>query len=403
MRRLIFVATEFQIINAINLRLTLFKDDYVGLIVASHHKNFYPYYQKIKDLSIFDKLYYMPPKRNGIVSYLKNILRNESKNSFIKVVKNEIIELKKSFGKFFLGEELVLHIDIAGYRIGEYKKYDHFLACCGSDVVKKFYNLFKNDKLCEVSLLDEGMGTYLTDSIDEDINGRYIVDSVYVYAPHLYMRNIKDIYKIPALSHNNIDFTMMLNYVFGLKNRTKKHIANKFIFFEQGWPAMPAYLNDLTGIKKIVLKNSYRKHLREQLINEEQKNLLEYIIKLLKNYECIVKFHPRTQVKEYYLKNINVSEFGECSVPWEVQCCNINIENSVFITGFSSAVGLYEDTIGYGNNKYIFIYKLLKNIHFSNLEHELFKRLKVQYYGRVFIPENKEELDFILNNMVNKS
>lgn len=402
MRRLVFVATEFQIINAINLKLTLFKNDDVDIVVASHHKDFFEYYNRLQQLHLFVNTYYVPQVQGGIHEYFRGVMGKGNKISFLSSIKGEAFLATKVLHKWIRGQEAILLSRINGYIKGDYKKYDHFLASCGSELIEAFYILLRKNGNCEISILDEGFGIYSTDSIDGDVFGNLKADSVYIYDPNIYIRNVDKIVRIPRLSKECNGLIEALNFVFDWQSGSIDFLHDGIIFFEQGWPVMPKYLLHLTGLKKILLKNSYRKHLNDQLISDEQKSLMLFLMDGFADRNIWIKFHPRSQAKfEYLLKN-NVVELESYQVPWEVQCCNMDVSNNIFITICSSAVCLYEGSIGVGNNKYIFLFKLCKHLHLHDTELEVFQALQAKYSDVVYIPETLDEFYEIVYKLLNK-
>ena len=73
---LILVNTYFQIIIAIKLKLTMYKDDSVDIIVSNHSTDSKKIYEKLKNILIFNKIFYLESKetnKKNITKIFENV------------------------------------------------------------------------------------------------------------------------------------------------------------------------------------------------------------------------------------------------------------------------------------------------------------------------------------------
>ena len=62
---LILVNTYFQIITAVKLKLTMYKNDDVDIIISNHSEDSYKIYKSLKDIKIFNEVYYFESKEKN--------------------------------------------------------------------------------------------------------------------------------------------------------------------------------------------------------------------------------------------------------------------------------------------------------------------------------------------------
>lgn len=126
------------------------------------------------------------------------------------------------------------------------------------------------NKTAKVNFIEDGTSTYWKRSIKTDLP----VNSIYLYQPELANYYDDSKYRslikfIPQINWNDDEFRKLINFVFGFK-KTDAEYNNKVIFFDQNWDPMPEYLQNLKGIKKIVLQKHYKKHLKESTIYDKK-------------------------------------------------------------------------------------------------------------------------------------
>ena len=79
MRRMIICNTYFQLIAAIQLKLTLFINDIVTVVLTDHSKNAYAYFENLKKLNVFDFAYFLNCRNEDYDK--SNFLKKKSENS----------------------------------------------------------------------------------------------------------------------------------------------------------------------------------------------------------------------------------------------------------------------------------------------------------------------------------
>ena len=285
----------------------------------------------------------------------------------------------------------------------DFTEYDELYGIPTKDVVKDTMELvLAVNKNAKVNYIEDGTSTYWKRSIKMDLP----VAGIYLYQPKLanYVDDgelNKKIKAIPQINWHDDEFRKILNFIFDFKKGTTDY-QNKVIFFDQNWDPMPEYLQNLGGVKKLLLQNNYKKHLKESSIYDKKMELFKLLAdKFNDANKVIVKLHPRSDNKFItdYLKN-PCSMAENVKVPWEVIEDNYIFNNNIWVTVSSTA--LCSLKMAFKNKdekvKLIFLYKLVypKEDKYKD-DNQFFENFQKKYPENVFIPESVEEyLKFLL-------
>ena len=355
-----FCSTPYQILLAINIRLTILKDKAVDIYVLNHFQESEIVVNKLISLCIFNKVEHVNClKFNQALSL--NICKKAYERLWIYTFYRKIVE------RFFQFEEITYD--------------DIYLTCPDIIIHLAIKYLWNRNRKVKIHIYEDGTGGYCSSVLNNSIKrklfnrilGQEMVidryDSILVFRPELYssINNIP-IVKIPDIDPNNRQLTDVINVVFGYKDEYK--IDEDIIFLE-------------TPINFLIYG-----------LEERLKAIAEEV--LIDNY--IVKLHPRSTTELY--SNFNL--YKNSTVPWEVICLNNNVENKILMSFFSTAQ--FSSKIIFDQEPAIILLFNLKDLIPNNIFGEDEKRFVHKFYetyrdkSKIFIPESIDELRMYLSN-----
>ncbi len=292
---LILVNTYFQIIIAIKLKLTTYKNDDVDIIISNHSVDSYKIYESLKNISIFNKIFYFRSK--------------EAKNKIIKILQNFCYLLFPNLSLNSKKMKLGYYDEYLFYNIN---KYSYLL----------YDALHKKNKKVKVIRFEEGYISYLHINVGisnsykkiRKILGKEFIEEKIEYNnlfnPNLLIYNPKaPIKKIENLERKDIELRNIVNKVF------KYDLINdiydkKYIFFEE------SFFCDNKGI--------------------DDMDLILNIAEIVGKENLMVKLHPRNKVDRF--KEYGITTNKTIGIPWEVIQMNNDFSNKVFLTISSGSV-----------------------------------------------------------------
>jgi hypothetical protein len=351
-----FCSTPYQILVAINIKLTQHEDEKVELYILNHFDNAKNVVEKLKDENLFASVNYVD---------CNNFTKSFSSNKIIRFYEkaNAYFHYQRITEKYF---------DFKN------KFYDEVYLTYPDVIIQLAIKiLFKqNDKL-KINLYEDGTGGYtdfnpsvfkklfnLIFGFDEVIDKYH---SINVFQPELYsgnaQKNNNKINKIPKINAESKKIKCLINDVFNYKNYYD--ISEKIIFLEQPLDFVDGLNNDLKNIAKEILTKDY-----------------------------IIKLHPRTNVNNYSDFNL----YQNNSIPWEVITLNSNLEDKVLISYYSTAC-VSPKIIFDQEPILIFLYDIqgIEDILTSETKNFI-KKFKNLYkdQSKIFIPNTIEELKSIM-------
>lgn len=406
MKLLFICSTDYQIINAINIKEHLYGNTCADIILIDNKKNRVEVAHRLKEVSVFNNIFVCDESVKGIHYFLKNLTEGYQNISIAECIKNEFVNVYRLFCRIYKEDSYTINSKIScGGRVS-FKEYSEIFCFDTNHIIRKCILLVKKiNSNCKINFLDEGIGTYFIKN-----NYPYHIDKVFVYEPSymLYGEEFNELIKIPKICLKERMFVEKLNYIFNFSSSIQNMIENKIIFFDQPWDLIPKYLNNF--VTRLICFKSYKRHLKEALICKEQIKMAKVIRKKANNIECLVKLHPLTKerINKVY-ENIGYKFIKNVSIPWEIIGCNCEMKNNLFISVYSSALMSYDFTIKQNkSNKYIYLYKIMyyrndcslfKSYEDFKMTDEFFQNMKKVNKDVVFIPENIEELGNIINEM----
>jgi len=390
--RLLFVCcTEFQILNALNIKYHMFPECQADIVLQ--RPSYKKFAERIREIGLFDNVCYAKEEPIGIHQFFRDMTNTGSSDTnIIKAISNTIKEtVKKTIG-MCCGPKYKLNELLYGYEAIRSIRYDKVFMQNGTDVVRCFYQDLHDT--AEMIILDEGVGSYYRDSI---CNGNEMADGAFLYDPDLALyakKGMLKFTKIPMLSEASKEFVNIANRVFDYTPH-KVTLENKIIFFDQGGQLMPAYLKNINWLKKIIFANAIAKHKRRAELYHRQ---IELFTKMADKKKVYIKYHPRTPKSMLNEYDNNIFEAIEPRlIPWELYACNNDIYNCMFVSFFSSAVCLYPLTIGHGNTG-VLLYQYSKYRDDEEV-YSFIELMKKKYSGDIVVVNDKAQLNDILKVM----
>ncbi len=354
----ILVNTYFQIIIAIKLKTSKYKDDEVDIIISNHSTDSVKIFNKLTNLSIFRKVYYInskdvEKKRNRVLDNIHFLL-------FPNIVLSKL-----DMNLNYYDEYIFYNID----------KYTYLIY----DALK-----VKNKNL-KVIRFEEGYISYLHINLGVSNSYRILrkilnkksfeksIDINLLFNPDLLLYNIdSEVEKIESFDRKDEYCLELINKIFDYNCLEDKY-NQKYIFFEESFFCDGKDIDDLTLILKIA-----------DIVGKEN---------------ILVKLHPRNKVDRFSKYGIVTNK--TIGIPWEVIQMNNNFSDKVFLTISSGSVlasRLYfGDTI-----KTFLLYNCTNNMSDMVTEKYLKYLKKVEEkFGldNFVIPHNEEEFLKILGEI----
>lgn len=394
MKALFICLTDYQMLNALNIKTNLLKDKEADIIVFNNKAGLEDLVKRLQNTKIFSNVYLYTEKFTDLHKYVRNLSENKKGISFGTAFSNTVKNMWIKVLSKVESAEKNINRGIINNKIIDFSQYDEIFGIETKAFVSKCIGLVleKQKGKCIVNSIDEGLASYLS----KGIKGKHRIDNIYLYAPEMaiYKDSFANIITIPKIKKVDTEFIKTLNFIFGFSEDDKIDLQNKIIFFDQNWDAMPKYLRNLTGIKKILFGNLHKRHLKESVIYDAKIKMFGILTKIMQPAKVWVKLHPRSNnefIDDY--KNNGAEFLPNITAPWEVFGCNCNIKNNLWVTIHSSALCAYDFTIDAENqNKFIFLYKfILKNVHNIDEINRFFENFQSHHSKNVFLPKDEDE------------
>lgn len=300
MRRLIISNTHYQTIVALQLRLTLFKEDEVVLLISDHSKGSEQVVERLNEKHLFEKVDYIRTR---------DVLKKSGK----------LYEWKDAFSfSFFAGNRYSFYLKNI-----ENRYFDEIVVFNYVDHVHGLFAILSaiNSNI-RISLMEESVLSYnnaespskklhLSGEVRKWIGKKSVYDAVgnfYCFYPSLYTGTFTPV-SIPLL-HPDSEIVAILKDVFGVREQDL-HYDRKYIFF--------ASVYDFEG---------------GQPIGEFE--LVKKVADTVGKDNLLVKIHPRDQRTVYHDNGFTVDQ--NSSVPWEIIQLSHDFSHHVFLTATSSSV-----------------------------------------------------------------
>lgn len=299
MRRLIVSNTYYQLLFAMQLRKTVFSDDYVAILLSDHSIGAELLVKRLSEVDFFSEIHFFRTplkvdKRNALQrmqDYVDISFRNDNRYS----------RYLDDLCQDYYDELLVFNYSIETYGF--------------------YAELCKHNPQMRVSLYEEGVLSYNLIKIDNYkrriINAtRFLLNkpvisealnNFYCFYPHLYKGNLKAI-KVPQITKDD-NFVLLLKKIFCVPD---------FLDYKEKY----IYLSGVYDFEG------------DQPIGEFE--LVKKIVQQVGKDNLIVKIHPRDNRNIYLEEGIKVDK---CSnIPWEVMLLCGDYRNNIFLSATSTSL-----------------------------------------------------------------
>lgn len=405
-KALFIISLKYPLFNAINIKMNELKEKKADIILDGNKDDYVELATRLESVGVFENVFLANP--DG-VDGIKLFLKHNSKKSFIESLLGSIENLYISYLKKNSREKFIQHSLQNGSFI-DFNEYDEIFVCSESSVSLACTDILIKDKdIRTINLIEEGVRDYYTDYAMQLYRTRYkdVHINIYLYEPNYigYSVNISEIKfcNIPKLSIYDNNLKHIMNIVFGYKHDF--NYDHMIIFFEQVAEPMPPYLKNTAGIKKIILHNAYKKHMKEHRFFLTKRKVIDFIIEILNKNDIkdrfAIKLHPRTKkgILPEWKKYIVGDDSNRNTVPWEVYCLNNKFNNNSWVTIDSSSilnrVLCFKEK---ENIRYILLYNCLDDCNKKPKELINFYKKIIINNDNIFMPNNYSDLELLLTN-----
>lgn len=417
MKNLYLCLTDFQILNALNLQLSKFKNKKADLFFITNKEGNEQLAERLAGTGIFEKIYLFNNSRiQGLHQYVRSTVEGKTNKGFAAALVTSVNEAVYKLRSKFSGEAYRINAKIVLGGKMDFAAYDEvFCLDKRSLVVDCVTQILKETGgKCKINLLDEGTSTYWRSILKTN----FPVSDIYLYAPELanyYTEGWKDrIYKIPQIDYSDEKFRAVINKVFDFKDdgnypyddKGSLLLKDKIIFFDQNWDPMPEYFKHLNKFMMLLLHNPYKKHKKESAFYERKMQMFRITADNSDGNDVMVKLHPRSPlsfVADY--KKSKCTMAPNLKIPWEVFMDNCRFNNNIWVTVSSTALCTYKMIFADSREDIpmIFLYKIVYDGNKSYQEDDqFFRSFQKKYPQSVFIPETIEEFTQIYKKLIIK-
>lgn len=417
MKNLYLCLTDFQILNALNLQLSKFKNKKADLFFITNKEGNEQLAERLASTGIFEKIYLFDNSRiQGLHQYVRSTVEGKTNKGFAAALVTSVNEAVYKLRSKFSGEAYRINAKIVLGGKMDFAAYDEvFCLDKRSLVVDCVTQILKETGgKCKINLLDEGTSTYWRSILKTN----FPISDIYLYAPELanyYSEGWQErIYKIPQIDYGDEKFRSVINKVFDFKDdgnypyddKGSLLLKDKIIFFDQNWDPMPEYFKHLNKFMMLLLHNPYKKHKKESAFYERKMQMFRITADNSGGNDVIVKLHPRSPlsfVADYQKSKCTMAP--NLKIPWEVFMDNCRFNNNIWVTVSSTALCTYKMIFADSREDIpmIFLYKIVYDGNKSYQEDDqFFKSFQQKYPQLVFIPETTEEFTQIYKKLINK-
>lgn len=417
MKNLYLCLTDFQILNALNLQLSKFKNKKADLFFITNKEGNEQLAERLASTGIFEKIYLFNNSRiQGLHQYVRSTVEGKTNKGFAVALVTSVNEAVYKLRSKFSGEAYRINAKIVLGGKMDFAAYDEvFCLDKRSLVVDCVTQILKETGgKCKINLLDEGTSTYWRSILKTN----FPVSDIYLYAPELanyYSEGWQErIYKIPQIDYGDENFRSVINKVFDFKDdgnypyddKGSLLLKDKIIFFDQNWDPMPEYFKHLNKFMMLLLHNPYKKHKKESVFYERKMQMFRITADNSDGNDVIVKLHPRSPlsfVADY--KKSKCTMAPNLKIPWEVFMDNCRFNNNIWVTVSSTALCTYKMIFADSREDIpmIFLYKIVYDGNKSYQEDDqFFRSFQKKYPQSVFIPETTEEFTQIYKKLITK-
>lgn len=357
MKKIFICCTPYQLIVAYQLKLTVYKNNVVDIILCETFNNSKSIYLKIKKCNDFNTVYFMKKE-----IFDKNLLIYKNDKIMEVLVKGKLKKMGLSFDASLYDEVFFANIGGVSFLLAKYLKLKNENIKCNmfEDGISSYSNLFYD----VVKKMNNITGFIKKIHYKLNLNMFSIINGFYVFKPDCMIWDCPyKVIKIPDLSLNKREIVDKLNFIFEYKTMVDKY-DKKNIFFEESYFADGIDINDI--------------------------DLVDKICKVCGKNQMMIKIHPRNNKNRFvelgYKTNKNVS------IPWELIVLNEDFNEKTLITISSNAL-ITTCLLLDSKCKLIFLYKLVgqSNERLTNLIEVIQKMINI-YPDYIIVPSAIEDV-----------
>lgn len=359
MKRILFTCnTAYQIIVAVQLRLTEFKEYKADIIITDIVKNHLKVCKNLEEACVFDNVINAEVKELDFISnkflkldfYFKKKIMSQNSKTMLLMKKNRY--------------DIYLFANLGGFatRLGKYltstnKNMEYYMFEDGISSYSYIYGETLMRNFNDNSFIDK-----LKSVIGRNIFKR--VSKYYLFNPQFMVWDcMYSVCTISPISSTRERLLLIFNKVFEYEN-CKDDYKEKIVFFEESYFADGFEIDDVSVIKR--LAESYGED------------------------DLLIKLHPRNPINRFEKLGIRTCQDQE--IPWEIVALNINLDDKVLLTISSSAV-VNTFVLLNCEVKMVFLYELLnlENSRFIQTK-EVIERIRKLYPNVFSIPNYVNEI-----------
>lgn len=346
----------YQLMNAIQIKISLLKDEKAELLL-SDHTNFDALIPALRESHVFSevKKLYSKKKADEYWTYSKEERKKISLHPQEYV---DIEFLDKDYTDFYIS------FDTAYAKL-------------------MYYAMVQKGMHPRVHLFEDGMATYVCDvkqrcmedgmdheayKEDEFMNR---IDRLLLYEPDLFTGNLMPfpIEKIPKIQYKDESIRKLFHAIFGQTKMPKE----KYIFLEEAFVDDKIPSNDLELVLSIA-----------ELVGKDQ---------------LIIKLHPRNKVNRF--EKYGLKTMAQTQVPWEIMLMDHEITDKVLFT-ISSNASITSKLIFEKNMNVIMLYKMFfgKTWLMGNTNFQEYHEKSIREFNKdrknIYCPRSMDDIKEIL-------
>ena len=309
--------TDAQVLAVIQMRLTLYSNDEVDIIIFDHFKSSKMIYDNLSKQKIFRKVIFLKSNEND---YGQSCFRD-----IIDVLRFRFINKEKYLFSLGLSEkydEVVFH----NFTYFIYMIFDHY----SRRIPQVRFNCIEEGILSYNQGLNIGKRVKILNSFNGKKNNIFDkIERYYCFYPFFKKKKFeKEIVEIPAIKKNLDEFLSIINQIYEYKSID---IKEKYIFFGN------SMCIDGTC--------------------DQEPNVIKKVADRIGKENVIVKIHPRERMDIY--QDIGIKIMENADLPWEIYYLNCNFESQVFLSTVSNAF-LNAFMLKEKNAKGVFLFPLIE-------------------------------------------
>lgn len=231
MKTLFICLTDYQLLNALNIKIHLLKDKQADILFFDNKEGNQQLAERLRKFAIFDNVYlHQYENINGLHKYFRNKTESTKTIGCFKAFLNSVKEARYKVGSKLLGKKFKINNKLYFNKCIDFKIYDQVFGIITKDLVEDVMELIlKENPQAEINFIEDGTSTYWRNSITKDIP----VKNIWLYQPELanyYSETMGEKLKqLPAIDWQDNEFRNIINEIFDFENKGEDY-NNKVVF-----------------------------------------------------------------------------------------------------------------------------------------------------------------------------